>query len=52
MAIDRAVLLPGQDLMEQLDREFSTGRGQGWRDVEERVLEAERGEGVEDGRAS
>lgn len=46
MAIDRAVLLPGQELMEKLDREFS-GSAKEWRDVEERILEEERGEQVE-----
>lgn len=45
-AIDRAVLLPGQELMEKLDREFS-GSAEEWRDVEERILEEERGEQVE-----
>lgn len=46
MAIDRAVLLPGQELMEKLDREFN-GSAEEWRDVEERILEEERGEQVE-----
>lgn len=49
MAIDRAVLLPGQDLMEKLDREYATtGGGVGtegnWRDVEQRIFEEERGD--------
>lgn len=46
MAIDRAVLLPGQELMEKLDREFN-GSAEQWRDVEERILEEERGDHVE-----
>lgn len=50
MAIDRAVLVPGQELMQQLDREYS-GNGSGernWRDVEERIFEEERGGQVEE----
>lgn len=53
MAIDRAVLLPGQDLMEKLDREYNSAggavTGRNWRDVEERIFEEERGE-QEDGK--
>lgn len=54
MAIDRAVLLPGQDLMEKLDREYSSagggaGTGRNWRDVEERIFEEESGK-QEDGK--
>jgi len=49
MAIDRAVLLPGQELMEKLDRDYSENGPErpGWRDVEERILEEERGAQVE-----
>lgn len=50
MAIDRAVLVPGQELMQKLDREYS-GNGSGernWRDVEERIFEEERGGQVEE----
>ena len=51
MAIDRAVLLPGQELMERLDREISWSPEKR-RDVEERIREDERGEQVEAGIAA
>jgi Trk-type K+ transport system membrane component len=50
MAVDRAVLVPGQELMQKLDREYS-GNASGernWRDVEERIFEEERGGQVEE----
>ena len=46
MAIDRAVLLPGQELMEKLDKE-SSGTLDERRNVEEIIFEEEKGEQVE-----
>jgi len=42
-AVDRAVLLPGQELMEKLDREYSTTDDHRWQQVETRIREDERG---------
>lgn len=49
MAIDRAILLPGQDIMEELDKKFrndSDNRGH-WRRDEEEIREEERGSDIE-----
>ena len=51
MAIDRAVLLPGQELMEKMDREYSgrgKGNGQRLNEEKERVREDESGGQAED----
>lgn len=46
MAVDRAVLLPGQELMEKLDREYQ-GSVEKRRDLEARIRDDEKGEQVE-----
>ena len=46
-AVDRAVLLPGQELMEKLDKEYSTTDDHRKHQVEERIREDERGAQVE-----
>ena len=48
MAIDRSVLLPGQELMERMDREYNGDDGDGQRKREERkVREDEAGSQAE-----
>lgn len=47
MAVDRAVLLPGQDLLDRLDKEMETPHGDRWREVEARVRADESGEQAE-----
>lgn len=47
MAIDRAVLLPGQGLMERLDRDIQGAHGPHWREIEKRIRQDERGEQAE-----
>ncbi|KAK5172204.1 uncharacterized protein LTR77_003842 [Saxophila tyrrhenica] len=42
-AVDRAVLLPGEELMEKLDREYSTTDDHRWQQTERRIREDERG---------
>ena len=52
MAIDRAILLPGQDITEELDKKFRSdpdGR-RDWRRDEEEIREEERGSDIEDER--
>ncbi|KAK5936819.1 hypothetical protein PMZ80_010938 [Knufia obscura] len=54
MAIDRAVLLPGQGTMEELDKKFrahAETEGE-WERDEEEIREEERGSDAEDGQAS
>lgn len=50
MAIDRAILLPGQDLMEKLDERFRSNRESGadWERNRQKIREEERGSDVED----
>ena len=43
MAVDRAVLLPGHELMERLDGEVHGAKGSEWREVKGRIREDERG---------
>ncbi|KAK3719147.1 hypothetical protein LTR37_004711 [Vermiconidia calcicola] len=43
MAVDRAVLIPGQELMEKLDKEYATADEHRWKEVEHRIREDERG---------
>ena len=47
MAVDRAVLLPGQELMEKLDKERDAPASKRWWDFEERIRREERGEQAE-----
>ena len=52
MALDRAVLLPGQELMEKMDREYNRSgenvEGEGKEEQEEeRIRDEERGSQVE-----
>lgn len=49
MAIDRAILLPGQDLMEKLDKRFRRGtETEGdWERNREEIRDEERGSDVE-----
>lgn len=46
-AIDRAVLLPGEELMEKMDREVNM-KGPRWQAQEERVRREQEGKQVED----
>ena len=54
MAVDRAVLLPGQELMEELDKKFraDTETEREWERDEEEIREQERGSDVEDEQAA
>ena len=44
-AIDRAVLLPGEELMEKMDHEVNSSK---WKEREERVRRDEQGEAAEE----
>lgn len=53
MAIDRAVLLPGQELMERMDREYErTGDCRPRGEVEEEIRREESGRKAESGEYS
>lgn len=49
MAIDRAILLPGQDIMEELDksRRADTESENDWKRQEQKIREEERGSDIE-----
>lgn len=49
MAIDRAILLPGQDIMEKLDKRFRRGseNENDWERNREEIREEERGSDIE-----
>ena len=47
MAVDRAILLPGQELMEKLDKQSMKSSSQQWQKIEQRIREEERGSQAE-----
>lgn len=48
LAIDRAVLLPGQELMERLDKEYrDSPNEQHWQEMERKIRKVESGEEAE-----
>jgi len=48
-AIDRAVLLPGEELMEKMDREVNQRGARKWKEREKAVKREEEGDAMEDG---
>ena len=49
-AIDRAVLLPGEELMEKMDMEVNQRGARKWKEKEERFKREEEGDAMEEGR--
>lgn len=47
MAIDRSILLPGQGLMEEMDKHYNPTLEKGWEGAESRIREQERGSQTE-----